>query len=130
MRTLLVAIILILNVSLMGLPSSVFAVSYFPTPFFHRLDKTETPMRAGETVYLFHSGTADVKKAISVSDILTVYRINPSCEVKIVGKIKVISYVGETYLKGVVIEGEIMSNDIAKKGEVSCLVILTEACAP
>jgi hypothetical protein len=121
---------LVLYISLVGATSSVFAVSYFPAPFYHRWEKIETPMRAGETAYLFHSGTADVKRTIHVSDILTVYRITPSCEVKTVGKIKVISYVGETYLKGVVVEGEIMPNDIAKKGDVSSLIILTGVCAP
>ena len=47
---------------------------------------------------------------------------------KVVGKIKVISYVGETYLKGEVLEGEIRANDVAQIGKVSCLVINASPC--
>jgi len=114
----------------LSIPLTVFAVSYTPAPLYHQHERLEITMGNGETVYLFHSGTNDVKRTIHVSDVLTVYRINSSCEVKTVGRIKVISYVGETYLKGVVIEGEIMPNDVAKKGNVSCLIILTGECPP
>ncbi len=130
MRALIILIIFMLHILPVGVRSSAFAVSYFPAPFYHRMEKLESPMRAGETVYLFHSGTDDVRKTIHVSDILAVHRVNASCEVVTVGKIKVISYVGETYIKGVIMEGDIMPNDIARKGDASCLVILTGACSP
>jgi len=107
-------------------PLTVFATSY--TPLFHRQDRGETVMKAGQMLHLFHSGTADVRKTINTNDVLTVYRIMPSCEVKEVGKIRVIAYVGETYLKGEVVEGEIRPDDIAKKGKVSCLVISAGLC--
>jgi hypothetical protein len=122
--------VILLHVLWVSAPSSVFAVSYFPTPFFHRQERIETPMRAGETVYLFQSSKDLVQRTIHVSDVLTVYRIAPSCQGRTVGKIKVISYIGLTYLKGVVIEGEIMPGDIARKENVTCLVILTGACSP
>jgi len=54
--------------------------------------------------------------------------IDPSCEVKMVGKVRIISYLGETYLKGKVVEGEIKPDDIAKQGSVSCLVISAGMC--
>lgn len=85
-------------------------------------------MKAGQILHLFHSGTADVRKTINANDVLIAYRIMPSCEVKEVGKIRVIAYVGETYLKGEVVEGEIRPDDIAKKGKVSCLVISAGLC--
>jgi hypothetical protein len=107
-------------------PLTVFATSYMP--LFHRQDRGETAMKAGQTLHLFHSGSDDVKKAIHENDILTVYRITPSCELKEAGKIKVIAYIGETYLKGEVVEGEIRPDDIAKKGKVSCLVISAGMC--
>jgi hypothetical protein len=44
-------------------------------------------------------------------------------ELKEVGKIKVLSYVGEDYLKGEVVEGELKAGDIAKKGDVASLII-------
>jgi len=111
-------------------PSPVFGVSFVPAPLYHRHERVETTMKTGEPVYLFHSSTVDVKRSVHVSDILTVYRIDPSCEVKTVGKIKVISYVGDTYIEGVVVEGEIKANDVAKKGAISCLVILKGICLP
>ena len=122
MRT-LSTLLLLLAVSA---PLTVFATSY--TPLFHRQDRGETVMKAGQILHLFHSGTADVRKTINTNDVLTVYRIMPSCEVKEVGKIRVIAYVGETYLKGEVVEGEIRPDDIAKKGKVSCLVISAGLC--
>lgn len=110
-----------------GAPVSIFATSYYP-PLFHPQDWVEPGVKAGQTLHLFHSGTDDVKKAIHENDILTVYRINSSCEVKEVGRIRIIAYIGETYLKAEVIGGEVKSGDIAKKGKVSFLVISARAC--
>jgi hypothetical protein len=45
---------------------------------------------------------------------------------KEVGKIKVLSYAYESYLKVKVIEGEIKLNDIARKGQVPFPIILSE----
>ena len=42
---------------------------------------------------------------------------------KQVGKIRIISYIGEDYLKGEVVEGEVKVGDIAKKGDVASLVV-------
>lgn len=61
--------------------------------------------------------------AINTNDILTVYRESTSHELMEVGKIKVLSYVREDYLKGKVVEGEIKAGDIAKKGDVASLII-------
>jgi len=82
----------------------------------------------GETVYLFHSGTDDVKNTIHVHDTLAVSRITASCEVVPIGLIKVISFVGETYIRGEVFAGEIRPDDIAKKDKVSCFVISAGIC--
>ena len=124
-----IVFIVILLFTSVSAPLTVFAVSY-PPPLYHRQDRGETVMKVGQIVYLFHSGTDDVKKTIHANDILTVYRTNPSCEVKPVGIIKVLSYIGETYIKAEVLEGEIRPDDIAKKGNVSCLVISAGMCNP
>jgi hypothetical protein len=124
-----IVFIVILLFTSVSAPLSVFAVSY-PPPLYHRQDRGETVMKVGQIVYLFHSGTDDVKKTIHANDILTVYRINPSCEVNPVGIIKVLFYIGETYVKAEVLEGEIRPDDIAKKGNVSCLVISAGMCNP
>jgi hypothetical protein len=99
------------------------AVSPSPIPG-ERAEKAAKGIKVkGETVCLFQSGTPDVKMAISTGDVLVVYRESESHELKEVGKIKVLSYVGEDYLKGEVVEGELKAGDIAKKGDVASLVI-------
>ena len=106
-----------------GLPQVVNAVSWSPIEE-ERVEKAAKGIiLKGATVCLFESGTADVKKAISIGDILVVYAEGPKHELKEVGKIKVLSYSGEDYMKGEVVEGEIKPGDIAKKGEVASLVI-------
>ncbi len=122
LRTILPVLLLLIVAGICS-SSVVLATSYLPESLAPQQERLEGPFRSGETIYLFYSGTADIRKTIQDSDILTVYRTNHSTEMKIVGKIKVLSYMGEVYLKGVVIEGEIMPNDIARKGDVSCLVI-------
>jgi len=86
-------------------PLTALAASYLPASFYHQNEITETVMKVGQTAYLFHSGTEDVKKTIHVNDILTVYRITPLCEIKAVGKVKVLSITADTYFKSEVIEG-------------------------
>ena len=119
----IIAILLLLAISI---PLAAFGVSYPPSQLYHK-ERHDRFVKGG-VVYLFHSGTAEVRKAIHVSDMLTVYHIDTSCEVKEVGKIRVLSYIGETYLKCEVVEGEIKPDDIAKKGTVSCLVISAGMC--
>lgn len=109
-----------------SIPLAVFAVSY-PAQLYHQEERHDK-FTKGDTFYLFHSGTDDVKKTIHVGDVLTVYRISPSCEISPIGLIKIQSYVGDTYLKGEVFAGEIKPDDITKKGNVSCLVISAEMC--
>jgi len=111
-------------------PLTAVAASYLPAFLYHQNDIAETVIKVGHTAYLFHSGTEDVKRTIHVNDILIVYRISPTCEVKKVGTIKVISNIADTYFKGEVAEGEIRPNDIAKKGNASCFVISVGLCSP
>jgi len=109
--------------AVIGVPVSVKAVSYSPLMEEHAETAATEIFAKGATVCLFQSGTADVKKAISIGDVLVVYREHMKHELRVVGTIKVMSYSGEDYLKGEVAEGEIKPGDIAKKGEVASLVI-------
>lgn len=113
----------VLLISCIGLPHLVNAVSWSPIQEEREENAAKGIMVKGTVVCLFQSGTADVKKAINVNDILPVYRESKSYEIKEVGKVKVLSYVGEDYLKGEVVEGEIKAGDIAKKGDVASLII-------
>jgi hypothetical protein len=82
-----------------GLPQLVNAVSWSPLQEEREEKAAKGIMVKGTIVCLFQSGTADVKKMINVNDVLPVYRESKSRELKEVGKIKVLSYVGEDYLK-------------------------------
>jgi hypothetical protein len=99
--------------------------------------KTEVVMRQGSMVRLFHSGTADVKKEICLNDVIPVYRLVPvgyggtkgwdqARAQRQVGKIRIISYLGENYLEGEVVAGQIKPGDIAKKETAGCLVMPEE----
>jgi hypothetical protein len=108
---------------ILGFFGTTYAVSPSPVPE-ELAEKAAKGIKVkGETVCLFQSGTEYVKKAIGIGDVLVVYREGPKHDLKEVGKIKVLSYIGEDYLKGEVVEGEVMAGDIAKKGDVASLVI-------
>jgi hypothetical protein len=87
--------------------------------------KGEVVMKEGKKVHLFHSGTADVKKDICLNDVIPVFRETPAgshMDVREVGKVKVLSYVGEHYFEAEVVKGEIKVGDVAKKEGAYCLV--------
>jgi hypothetical protein len=119
-------VLAVLLISCMGLPQLATAVSWSPLEEEREEQAAKGIMAKGTIVCLFQSGTADVKKAITINDILPVYRENKSHALKEVGKIKVLSYVGEDYLKGEVVEGELKAGDIAKKGDAASLVISSD----
>jgi hypothetical protein len=106
-----------------ALPQLAKAVSWSPIEAEREEKVSKGIMVKGMVVCLFQSGTADVKKAININDILPVYRESKSHELKEVGKIKVLSYRGEDYLKGEVVEGDLKAGDIAKKGDAASLII-------
>jgi hypothetical protein len=118
----LMMVLLLLSAS--ALPA--FGTSY--PPALYHLEERHDRFVKGDVVYLFHSGTNDVRTIIHSGDTMAVYRVTPSCEVVPVGVIKVTSFEGDTYLKGEVFAGEIKPDDIAKKEKVSCLVISAGMC--
>jgi len=102
-----------------------FAEAVSPSPVPEELaEKAAKGIKVkGEVVCLFESGTEDIKKDIHVNDILTVYREDRDHRIIKVGKIRILSYIGDDYLKGEVTEGEVQAGDIAKKGNIASLVI-------
>lgn len=103
-------------------PCIVHAVSY--SSIATQEEKAAKGIReVGENVCLFHSGTADVKREIHNNDVLVVYRETASRRLVQVGKIKVLSFAGTDYFNAKVVEGEVMTGDIAKKGNAASLVI-------
>jgi len=118
--------IVILLLAAVSAPSVTLATSY-PPPLYHR-EARHDKFAKGDTVYMFHSGAGDVKKTIHVNDALAVYRVTPTCEAVPVGTVRVVSFVGETYIKVEVSSGEVRPDDMAKKGNVSCLIISAGVC--
>ena len=95
--------------------------------------KTEVVMKSGAMVHLFYSGTEDIRKDICINDVIPVYRetttgFRPVKEYqkvktpKEVGKVKVLSYIGDHYFMAQVVEGSIKVGDIAAKKGAYCLV--------
>jgi len=116
-------ILAIMSLFCIGAPLLANAVSWSPLQEEREEKAARGIMEKGAVVCLFQSGTADVRKEIHVNDILTVYRENQDHQMKQVGKIRIISYIGEDFLKGEVVEGEVKAGDIAKKGDVASLVV-------
>lgn len=108
-----------------AMSTTIHAVVY-PFPENEPTYQIDEPvMKLGTKLYLFHSGTEDVKSRIHVNDSLTVYRVHPAAfsgETREVGAIRVLSIVGDYYFNGEVVRGEIKAGDLAKKGTVACLV--------
>jgi hypothetical protein len=110
---------------LLLLAAPLHAVSYPPSVEEPTYLKDQELMKVGALVHLFHSGTEDVRSAIKVNDILTVYREYPpdiSGISKAAGKVKVIGTLGDYYFEGEVVEGHIFPGYLALKGTVACLV--------
>jgi hypothetical protein len=119
----LAGVIVALMLGLLVLSGYAAAVSY-PVMEDQREEKAAKGIREkGETVCLFQSGTADVRNMISIGDVLTVYRDGADRGHREVGKIRVLSYAGEDYLKAEVVDGAVQTGDVAKKGSAASLVI-------
>ena len=85
----------------------------------------EAVMKIGTKLYLFHSGTEEVKKTINVNDVLTVYREYPadfSLKTIEAGKVRILSMLGDYYFEGEVIGGYVQPGYVAKKGTVACFI--------
>jgi hypothetical protein len=85
----------------------------------------EAVMKVGTKIYLFCSGTAEMRKTINVNDVLTVYREYPpdiSLETREVGKVRILSALGEYYFEAEVIEGYVQPGHVAMKGTVACYI--------
>ncbi len=94
-------------------------------PSFGREVMSKLVMKAGQKVWLFHSGTPDVKKVICMDEVIPVYREvkkGSVYDVQEVGKVKVLAPEGEHYFEAEVVSGTVKVGDIATRGAASCLV--------
>lgn len=77
--------------------------------------KSEVVMVMENKAHLTHRGEGDVKDAVAVNDVLSVYRrLGKNYQLRKVGEIKVLSYVDQHTFEAVITEGKIKEGDIAK----------------
>lgn len=107
------------------LAAPLHAVSYPPSAKEPTYLKDEDYLKVGSKVHMFHSGTEDVRNAIKINDMLTVYREYPpgiSGISKESGRVRVVATLGDYYFEGEVIEGYAEPGYLAVKGTVACLI--------
>jgi hypothetical protein len=86
--------------------------------------------KTGDIIHLFDGAKNMAKEEFCLSEIIPVYRYfgwRYKCAGE-VGKIKITGYVGDHYLEGIVIEGNIKDDDVAMKpnGESTSIIMLPE----
>ena len=82
----------------------------------------------GDTIHLFYGGSKQAKQEFCPDAVVPVYRYkNPFVDAKSeAGKIRITKGLGEHYIEGIVVEGRIMTGDIAVQPTSECLVRLPE----
>lgn len=85
--------------------------------------------KPGDTVQLFHGGNKAAKEEFCLNDVVPVYRytgLRKYRTYKEVGKVKITGYVGDHYLEGVVVEGNVQADDFVMKASSACLIRMPE----
>jgi len=86
--------------------------------------KAEVVTTQGGTVMFFHGGTEQAMKLFCKGETVPVYRYyGRYMQTKEVGKAKLGEFVGDHYINGVVVEGEVAPGDVAMKGNAACLAV-------
>jgi hypothetical protein len=102
-----------MGISMLLLPVSMSACATVPT---RPQIKAAVLSMTGNIVQLFHGGA---KNEFRLDEVVPVYRYygNRYKQAVEVGKVKITGYVGDHYLEGVVVEGNIKDDDVAMKPE-------------
>jgi hypothetical protein len=109
----------------------VLSISACVTNTHQQFSKATIVARTGATIHLFNGVKNMAKKEFCFNEIITVYRYfgwRYKCPGE-VGKIKITGYVGDHYLEGIVVEGNIQDDDVAMKpnDEYTSIIILQES---
>ncbi|HTY26099.1 MAG TPA: hypothetical protein VMC85_23415 [Desulfomonilaceae bacterium] len=79
--------------------------------------KVDVAMKKGDEVTMFYGGTGDMKEIFPVGGVMNVYEkvlafgLN---ENERIGRVKIVGYVGDNYLKAQVVEGTMRAGDVVK----------------
>ena len=79
--------------------------------------KVDVEMKSGDQVTLFYGGSGDIKKQFPIGKVINVYARNRAFGLnynQMVGKVKILSFEGDNFIKAQVIEGIIHSGDVVK----------------
>lgn len=109
-------------------------IAVFALPLFMSACATAPQARVtvlakpGDIVQLFHGGSKEAKDEFCLNDVVPVYRYSSLRKraYKEVGKVKITGYVGDHYLEGVVVDGNIKGDDFAMKKNNACLIRMPE----
>jgi hypothetical protein len=104
-------------------PMKTYGTSYDPMPHGEGAE-----LGAGATVFLFHSGTEEVRRSLAVGEVLEVTRPGENGASRTVGKIRVAAPAGAVCVRGEVLEGGIHLHDLAGREGVYCLVVPEAVC--
>ena len=121
MNTLVRALIVSVFASLAISPLPVYAAKTFVS---------EAVKTSGENIYLFDSGSQDVKKEFCLNDTVPVYRdvfhgfnfkgYEPLRSREQVASVRILSYVGDQYFNAQVMNGSVRTGDEAQKEGAYC----------
>lgn len=102
---------------------SIMVTAPFPVYAEAGKAKSEVVMKVGSKVHLFHSGKTSAQKDIAIGDVIPVFRqLGKTQQEKEVGKVKVLSFVGDHYFEAEIVSGDVKVSDVAKKKTTSMLV--------
>ncbi len=118
----------LLGITLLSLIGFLFSCATL-TPRPESQVKAKVTAKSGDIIELFHGGNKLAKEEFCPDEIVPVYRISgyrykiPTYEV---GKVKITKYVGDHFIEGVVVEGNVRDGDIAMKPNSACMVWIPE----
>lgn len=119
MKKLLTALLLFAAAMFIA-PANTLAVDLGKQPQI----KADVVSRAGDSVRFFHGGTEEAKKLFCMDEVVPVYRYEGRyMKTKEVGKVRLGEFVGEHYVDGKVVEGEVKPGDVAMKKSAACLAV-------
>ena len=86
--------------------------------------KADVASRTGDNVRFFHGGTEEAKKLFCKGEVVPVYKYEGRyMKTKEVGKVRLGEFVGDHYIDGKVVEGEVKPGDVAMKKSAACLAV-------
>lgn len=103
------------------------ATSFDPLP--RDPEPATQEIASGASLFLFHSGTDEIRRSLKIGDVLDVFRIGPDGRIRTVGAVRATAFAGEFCLRAEVVSGKILPHDVAEKNRFFLLVI-PEALSP